>query len=187
MSIPTAAMPKEQSGIILALGLILLLIISTLATSGMSNATLEVIKSDSGTATDDAFYAAESGIANALAIGDFSNTRGSNVPMLTLQGGSSVQVSIRYLGLVRPPQDDLFPGLADWYFVVESTSKSTRTATARHALLVRVSAPPPLDERVCLDAGCDLPAICPPPPDDCTEPLRLEPVGVSWHVIGDSL
>ncbi|MGI9265362.1 MAG: PilX N-terminal domain-containing pilus assembly protein [Gammaproteobacteria bacterium] len=184
MSIPAAPLPREQSGAILALGLVLLLIVSTLATSGMSNATLEMVKSDSSVVTDDAFFAAESGIANALANGDFSNTRGSNLPRLLLQGGSSAQANIRYLGLIFPDPADPLTGLAAWHFVIESTSRSARGARARHVLQVRVVAPPPPDESACLVAGCDLPPICPPLPDDCARPLRAEPRGVSWHVMG---
>ncbi len=185
MNTPATPDPQSQEGAVLAIGLMLLLVVSMLATSGMTNATLEVVKSDSGEVTDNAFFAAENGIENALIHGDFSHTRGSSLPPLSLADGSSADTTIRYLGLALSPDESNSPGLVEYHFLVESRAMAARAAKSAHALQVMVMAPLPADPAVCLSAGCDIPGICLPDPVDCQTLLHLEPVRVAWHVSED--
>ena len=177
--------PESQNGAILALGLMMLLIVSMLATSGMSNATLETVKTGSGEAADNAFFAAENGIAIALAGGDFSHTRGSTMPILTMPDSTSVATRVQYLGLGYPSIEKSDTGLVEYHFLIETTVQAARSAKSRHVLQVIVPAPPPADPSICLSTGCDIPFICPPAPDECDTPLRFEPRPVAWHISED--
>jgi hypothetical protein len=177
--------PKSQDGVILAVGLMLLLIISMLATSGMTNATLETVKTGSGEAMDNAFFAAENGIAMALTGGDFSHTRGSTLPVFPMPDGTSVATRIRYLGLAFPAIEKYDTGLVEYHFLIETTVQASRSAKSRHVLQVMVPAPPPADPSICMSTGCDIPVICLPAPDECETPLRVEPLRVAWHISED--
>jgi len=163
----------------------MLLLVSMLATSGMSNAALEAVKTSGHQATDDAFYAAENGIALGLIQGDFSHTRGSSLPDLNLPDGTSVTTRIRYLGLSYPGIEETDTGLVEYHFFVETTVRAVRAGNSRHIQQVMVPAPPPADPAECTSNGCDIPVICPPAPDDCQKALRFEPLRVAWHVAED--
>jgi hypothetical protein len=185
MSTAMTSGPKSQDGVILALGLMLLLIISMLATSGMTNATLETIKTGSGEAMDNAFFAAENGITMALSGGDFSHTRRSTLPVFTMPDGTPVATQIRYVGLGHPSDEEPDAGLVEYHFLIETTAQAMRSAKSQHVLQVMVLAPPPADPSICLSTGCDIPVICPPTPDECETPLRFEPLRVAWHISED--
>ena len=187
MSAAIPSGPRSQGGAILALGLMLLLVVSMLATSGMTNATLEAVKTGSRQATDDAFFAAENGIALGLSQGDFSHTRGAPLPVFNLPDGTSVATRIRYLGLTYPSSEEPDTSLVEYHFLIETTVQATRSTQSQHVQQVMVPAPPPADPSVCISSGCDIPVICLPAPDDCETALRIEPLRVTWHVSGDSL
>jgi type IV pilus assembly protein PilX len=62
---------KKQQGAALVVGLILLVVITVLAISGMNTATTEIAMARNDQNYENAFQAAESGIENSLAQGSF--------------------------------------------------------------------------------------------------------------------
>ena len=69
---------KRQQGAVLIVGLLLLVVITILAVSGMNTATTELAMARNDQAYENAFQAAETGIENALAQ-DVFNTGGPTV------------------------------------------------------------------------------------------------------------
>jgi len=63
---------KKQNGAALVIGLILLVVITVLAISGMNTATTELAMARNDQITENAFQAAESGLATALGQGAFT-------------------------------------------------------------------------------------------------------------------
>ena len=70
---------KRQDGAALVIGLILLVVITILAISGMSTATTELAMARNDQNHEDAFQAAESGLEHALAQGRFNTSNGVNL------------------------------------------------------------------------------------------------------------
>jgi hypothetical protein len=67
-----AVAPIAQGGAALVVGLILLAVLTVLTVAGMNSVTLELLMAANSQYTTQAFFAAEAGIAQALAAGDFS-------------------------------------------------------------------------------------------------------------------
>jgi type IV pilus assembly protein PilX len=63
---------KQQRGAVLIVGLLLLVVITVLAVSGMNTATTELAMARNDQNYENAFQAAESGLESALATGNFS-------------------------------------------------------------------------------------------------------------------
>ena len=63
---------KRQQGAALIIGLLLLVVITILAVSGMNTATTELAMARNNQAYENAFQAAETGLENALAQGNFN-------------------------------------------------------------------------------------------------------------------
>jgi type IV pilus assembly protein PilX len=65
---------KRQQGAVLIVGLLLLVVITILAVSGMNTATTELALARNDQTSENAFQAAETGLETALAQGGFSTT-----------------------------------------------------------------------------------------------------------------
>ncbi len=63
---------KQQQGAVLIIGLMLLVVITILAVSGMNTATTELAMARNDQTYENAFQAAETGLENALAQGNFN-------------------------------------------------------------------------------------------------------------------
>ena len=72
---------QRQTGAALVVSLLLLVVITVLAISGMNTATTELAMARNDQAYEDAFQAAETGLATALSQGRFETTTLSSVPV----------------------------------------------------------------------------------------------------------
>lgn len=129
-------MQAKQRGAALVVGLILLLILTVLAVSGMNSASTELIMAGNEQYRHNAFHAAETGIEQALT--DLATVPQSGTPIVvpaTAVPGSATDeytTSSRYLG------DDLnVPGFSAGKFVgfhyeIASTGTSARNASTQH-------------------------------------------------------
>jgi type IV pilus assembly protein PilX len=129
-------MPSRQRGAALVVGLLLLVVLTLLAVSGMNTASTELVMAGNEQYRQSAFHAAETGTEQALSVlanvpqtGTALVVEPTNVP-----GSAHAQYSTasRYLG------DDLnVPGFSAGKFVglhyeIASTGTSSRNANAQH-------------------------------------------------------
>ena len=130
---------KNQQGAALVVGLILLVVITVLAVSGMSTATTELAMARNDQISENAFQAAETGLEMALAQGSFNTLAGGGVAQ-NIGMNESVTANISYEDSTPVP-DKAFSlgvgsGIAAYHFVAVSQAKSERTpgtATDRDA------------------------------------------------------
>ena len=136
---------KQESGAALIVGLILLVVITVLAVSGMNTATTELAMARNDQTYENAFQAAERGLEAALAQGSF-NTVAGGATTLTQYPTSheSVVATIEFENSSMVP-DRAFSlgvgsGISAYHFLATSTAKSEmvqgstsdRDATAVH-------------------------------------------------------
>ena len=136
--------PKRQRAAALVVGLVLLLVVTLLAVSGMGTATLELRMAGNTQYRQNAFELAETGIERALAAGDFDSTGPVNVGPVTVTQGTRTIGTFESLtdctGVTDPPpppngMDEIFSlgsSLSATHFTVISTGTSDRGARARH-------------------------------------------------------
>lgn len=128
----------RQQGAALVIGLILLVILTLLAVTGMSTASSELIMAGNEQFRQNAFQAAEAGIERAISLLPTIPQSGTAVlvPNVAVPGstsGDTYTTSSRYVG------DDLnLPGFSAGKFVgfhyeISSTGTSARNANSRHA------------------------------------------------------
>lgn len=120
---------KKQQGAVLVVGLILLVVITVLAISGMNTATTGLAMARNDQNYENAFQAAESGIEQALSQGNF-NTAGSTT--ITGEAGSNESFStvIEYESATLVP-DRAFSlgsgsGVVAYHFLATASAKSLR-------------------------------------------------------------
>lgn len=128
---PWKTLPR-QSGAALVVGLILLVVVTVLAISGMNTATTELAIARNDQSSEYAFQAAETGLEWALSRGVYETE-----PALTsLEGrdtpsGYTVDTDIRFENTSIVPGDAAFSlsgGMSAYHFVAEATAESTREA-----------------------------------------------------------
>jgi len=120
---------SKQQGAALVVGLILLVVITVLAISGMNTATTELAMARNDMNYENAFQAAETGLENALAQGLFDTLVGSTVT-LTINTHDSVTADIAFEDSSIVP-DKAFSlgsgsGVAAYHFIATSTATSVR-------------------------------------------------------------
>jgi len=120
---------SKQQGAALVVGLILLVVITVLAISGMNTATTSLAMARNDMNYENAFQAAETGLENALAQGLFDTLVGSTVT-LTINTHDSVSADIEYEDSSIVP-DKAFSlgsgsGVAAYHFLATSTATSVR-------------------------------------------------------------
>jgi type IV pilus assembly protein PilX len=126
----------KQRGAALVVGLLLLVVLTLLAVSGMNMASTELVMAGNEQYRSNAFHAAETGIEQALSVlSTVPQTGAATVVAATEVPGSDVDeytTSSRYIG------DDLnVPGFSAGKFVglhyeITSTGTSARNANAQH-------------------------------------------------------
>lgn len=132
---------KRQQGAVLIVGLLLLVVITILAVSGMNTATTELAMARNDQTYENAFQAAETGIENALAQDNF-NTGGPTVITPPPTTYEIVTATIRYEDSTLVP-DQAFSlgsgsGIAAYHFNATSRAEYTisvgndRNASAVH-------------------------------------------------------
>ncbi len=120
---------SRQQGAALVVGLILLVVITVLAISGMNTATTELAMARNDMNYENAFQAAETGLEVALAQGLFDTLAGTTVTQ-TISTHDSVSAEIVFEDSSIVP-DKAFSlgsgsGVAAYHFVVTSTATSLR-------------------------------------------------------------
>ena len=138
---------REQRGAALVVGMLLLLVLTLLAISGMNTSTLELQMAGNFQFSQNAFQAAEIGLQRAMAAGKFAtNTEITTLP--TLITGSATDTPDTYASKITfdcakngetvPPPRPGGPafsigenmGFSAYHFEVESTGRSQRGARA---------------------------------------------------------
>lgn len=133
--------PARQRGAALVVGLILLLVLTLLAISGMSTATLELQMTGNQQFSQNAFQAAETGIDRALASGNFTTVAPVVVTATAVPGSTTESFNTRTEfnddnGVTPVPAGGFSLGVSGgfqaYHFDVTSTGTSSRNATSTH-------------------------------------------------------
>ena len=120
---------KKQDGAALIVGLILLVVITVLAISGMNTATTELAMARNDQNYENAFQAAETGLAALLGLGAFNTLAGVTVTQ-TITTNESVTAQMLFEDS-SPVPDKAFSlgagsGIAAYHFIATSTAVSER-------------------------------------------------------------
>ena len=123
---------NKQRGAALVVGLILLVVITVLAVSGMNTATTELAMARNDQTYENTFQAAENGLEEALA----QNTFDTNTPVTVtkdITSNESVTATINYEDSTIVP-DQAFSlgvgsGIAAYHFLATSTAESKRDSS----------------------------------------------------------
>ena len=121
---------SRQSGAALIVGLILLVVITVLAVSGMNTATTELAMARNNQNYENAFQAAETGLEQALAQGQFNTLANVTVTQI-INSYDQVTATIEYEDSTLVP-DAAFSlgkgtgGVAAYHFLATSTAESRR-------------------------------------------------------------
>jgi len=129
----TIASRNRQQGAALVVGLLLLVVITVLAISGMNTAATELAMARNDQAYEDAFQAAENGLATALSQGIF-NTNANASLQTNVNTNTSINTSIRFEDSTMVP-DAAFSlgvgsGIAAYHFIATATAESKREGVA---------------------------------------------------------
>ncbi|HWK49237.1 MAG TPA: pilus assembly PilX N-terminal domain-containing protein [Steroidobacter sp.] len=132
----------RQTGAALVVGLLLLLVLTVLAISGVNSTSLNLIMAGNAQFAQDAFQAAESGIEVSMAANQFNPD--PNLPPET-QTVSKRYSAVSRTQLCGMPQPAL-PGsslksYSTYHFEIESTGESARGASARNIQALAIIAP----------------------------------------------
>ena len=127
----TNRLPKRQRGAALVIGLLLLVVITVLAISGMNTATTELAMARNDQAYEDAFQLAERGLEDALSQGLF-NTAGMAPITQNVTATQSYTATIQYEDSTLVP-DAAFSlgvgtGISAYHFNVTSQAEFRRDA-----------------------------------------------------------
>ena len=121
---------RKQQGAALVVGLILLMVVTLLAISGMNTATTELAMARNDQNYENAFQAAETGLEQALAMGQFDTTAGATLTY-TLTTHESVTASIIFEDSSPVPDKAFSLGagskISAWHFVASSDAVSARS------------------------------------------------------------
>ena len=125
--------PKNQNGAALVVGLILLVVVTVLAISGMNTATTELAMARNDQNYENAFQAAETGLEQAIAQGQF-NTLASTTLNQNINANDLVNSQITYENSTLVP-DKAFSlgvgsGISAYHFIATATAESKREGTA---------------------------------------------------------
>ena len=120
---------QKQDGAALVVGLILLVVITVLAISGMNTATTELAMARNDQNYENAFQAAETGLAVALGQGAFNTLVGATITQ-TITTYESVSVQITFEDS-SPVPDRAYSlgagsGVAAYHFIATSQASSMR-------------------------------------------------------------
>ena len=148
----TLTHPNKQQGAALVVGLMLLVVITVLAISGMNTATTELALARNDQAYENAFQAAETGLETALAQGQFATT-GNTALAQTITLNQSISTTIQFEDSTMVP-DRAFSlgvgsGIAAYHFLATSEAEfrrdpgnvTDRDSTATHTQAFYVVGP----------------------------------------------
>ncbi len=131
---PCAIAP--QRGAALVVGMVLLLILTLLAISGMNTATTELLMAGNEKYQENAFQAAETGIERTIATAPFNPAvmPPADPPTIPLDNdtGDSYTAIVQPRGTSPPPPGYSLGAFGAEHFDVQSTGASLRNATSAH-------------------------------------------------------
>jgi type IV pilus assembly protein PilX len=143
---------NSQQGAALVVGLLLLVVITVLAISGMNTAATELAMARNDQAYENAFQAAETGLANALSQGIFNTNANANL-QTNVNSNTNINTSIQFEDSTMVP-DAAFSlgvgsGIAAYHFLATSQaefqrnpgSTTDRDSAATHAQAFYVVGP----------------------------------------------
>lgn len=124
---------KKQSGAALVVGLILLVVVTVLAISGMNTATTELAMARNNQNYENAFQAAETGLEQAISQGRF-NTAGNVTLTHNVNATDTVSSQINFENATLVP-DRAFSlgfgsGISAYHFLAVANAESKREGTA---------------------------------------------------------
>lgn len=127
MPMKTMTIAGRQQGAALIIGLILLVVVTVLAISGMNTATTELAIARNDQSSENAFQAAETGIENALSQGRFDTLVNTTLTQ-NVRNYDDVDTVIEYETSTLVP-DRAFSlgvgsGIAAYHFVATATAES---------------------------------------------------------------
>lgn len=120
---------KKQQGAALVIGLILLVVITVLAVSGMNTATTELAMARNDQNYENAFQAAETGLENALTQGTYDTVAGAVLPQyISVSGHEYVDARIDFEDETFVPDKafSLGGGIKAYHFLATSQADSLR-------------------------------------------------------------
>lgn len=132
------AIRHRQRGAALVVGLVLLLILTLLAISGMNTATTELTMAGNAQYQVRAFQAAETGIEQIIAAGNFNPAVNQVLTNQTLQNPDPNLADDQYATVTRPRGNTMAPPgfsigeFTSEHFEIVSTGTSQRNASATH-------------------------------------------------------
>jgi type IV pilus assembly protein PilX len=143
VSLQRAPSAHRQGGAALVIGMILLMVLTLLAISGMTSATMELQMAGNAQYSENAFQAAETGLEKALRDARVNGTNTSNVdPEKTeVVAGTTDKYKILTLhnpdnGVTKVPSGGFSMGVGKgfsaYHFDVTSTGTSSRSSTQTH-------------------------------------------------------
>ena len=136
--------PSRQRGAALVIGLVLLLILTLLAVSGMSTSSMELVMAGNEQFRQKSFQASDTGLERALTVLPGVSQSCAPVPVLNsdTDPGSDNQyaVTAQYKGDGSPPSGFTLDQYTSIHYQVVSTGKSARNTNAENtqgALIVQ--------------------------------------------------
>lgn len=128
---------RKQNGAALIVGLVLLMVLTLLAISSMTNSTTEVAMAQNAQYSQNAFQSAETGIDLAIAGSNWSTTVPTVVQTAPIQGstGNYYGYNLQFDEVTPVPSGFSIgagAGFLSYHFNVISTGTSNRGATSTH-------------------------------------------------------
>lgn len=135
----------RQAGAALVVGLLLLLVLTVLAISGMNTSSLNLIMAGNTQYSQNAFQAAEAGIERSIAANEFNPDPNLPAERLTHTVGGAAYNALSTVQLGGRAQLAL-PGasldsFSTYHFEIESIGRSGREAVTRNVQAIAVIAP----------------------------------------------
>lgn len=128
-------LPNKQNGAALVVGLVLLVVVTVLAVSGMNTATTELAIARNNQNYENAFQAAEAGLEQALSQGRFNSLANVNLAQ-NVNANDSVTALIEFEDSTLVP-DRAYSlggsGVSACHFIATATADSKREGTAGNA------------------------------------------------------
>lgn len=138
----------RQTGAALVIGLLLLLVLTVLAISGMNTSSLNLVMAGNTQYSQNAFQAAEAGIERSIAANAFNPD--PNIDPQTQTDDLGTNGVTQYTAVTTPQlmgsAQPALPGssldsFSTFHFEIDSTGTSRRDATARNVQAIAVIAP----------------------------------------------
>ena len=143
--------PRAQRGAALVVGMLLLLVLTLLAISGMNTASLELAMAGNMQYHENAFQAAETGVEQALVLGMFDPgdppqrlpaTDGATTPIGSTGDSFFATITPQLDGAAQPALwGDSWDSFSSYHFEVQSNGQSARNAVATTVQGIAVIAP----------------------------------------------